>query len=241
MCLNKEDVVVFNLSGEYAHYSHPATNYSSLTYPIPTKTSIMGLIGAVVGLDTYNELNDMRYSVSMNNELVKKEYQFNGILKALSSSLKLKEGYQRSDEKKQFKRELVCNPSYTIYLDISKLEVLLKSKIKDYIKNHKSHYGICMGINTFHADFENIEIESFSKCEEDEMIITSLTSLDSFIFDIKNPSKITNIRFALNVKSEERIFSNFQDFIIEISGKQKILAKNNDDIYLINNKGICFV
>jgi len=31
------------LEGDYAHYSHPATNYSSLTYPIPPKTTIMGL------------------------------------------------------------------------------------------------------------------------------------------------------------------------------------------------------
>jgi len=195
----------------------------------------------MIGLDDYQELVSMRYSLSIEKTLIKKEYQFNGIQKALSSSLKLKSGYQDSSAKKQFKRELIIAPEYTVYLDLANISKDIVSKIKTYLLGHKAVYPLYMGINQFGADFENIEITQVEKVKEKETSIQTLVPLDDFIFNPKVVSKITNCRFATNINVKNRTFSEFKDFIVEISGKKEIYVNNNGNIYKINNQVVCFV
>ena len=72
-------IVAFRLFGDYAHFSHPATIYSSLTYPVPPKTTIMGFLGAVIGEEEYFKLSNIQYSVKIDRQILKKSFVFNGI------------------------------------------------------------------------------------------------------------------------------------------------------------------
>ena len=239
--LNRDNILAFKLMGDYAHYSHPATNYSSLTYPIPPKTAIMGFLGAIIGLDDYSELNQIKYSVSINKNIEKKEFVFNGLQKVLGTNLKLKEGYQNARGKKQFKRELLVSPEYDIYIDLSRVNDDIKGMLFDYIKNHKTKYQIYMGTNAFEADFSNIEVKTFEKVVDDEVVVDTLIPLSNYIYDENVFNHISNIRFATKIDTKIRTFSEFEDFIIDISGKQEIKTKNNGFIYKVNGKGVCFV
>ena len=91
-------MVAFKLTGDYAHFSHPATIYSSLTYPIPPKTAIMGFLGAVIGEEEHYKLSTIGYSVKVNKSIVKKSFVFNGIKFALSSNMHIKEGQRLINE-----------------------------------------------------------------------------------------------------------------------------------------------
>ena len=102
-------IVAFRLFGDYAHFSHPATIYSSLTYPVPPKTTIMGFLGAVIGEEKYFKLSNIQYSVKIDRQILKKSFVFNGIKFALSSNMHIEEGYQNAKEKKQFYRELILS------------------------------------------------------------------------------------------------------------------------------------
>jgi CRISPR-associated protein Cas5h len=62
-------IVAFMLRGDYAHFSHPATIYSSLTYPVPPKTAIMGFLGALIGEEKPHKLSKIKYSDKMTNIL----------------------------------------------------------------------------------------------------------------------------------------------------------------------------
>lgn len=239
--LNRDNILAFKLVGDYAHYSHPATNYSSLTYPIPPKTAIMGFLGAVIGLDDYSELNQIKYSVSINKNIEKKEFMFNGLQKVLGTSLKLKEGYQNAKDKKQFRRELLVSPEYDIYIDLSRISDDIKGMLFDYIKSHKTKYQIYMGTNAFEADFSNIKIESFEKIDDEEVVVNTIIPLGNYVYDINVFNHVSNIRFATEINTKLRTFSEFEDFIIDISSKKEIKAKNNGFIYKINGKGVCFV
>ena len=53
------NIIAFRLFGDYAHFSHPETIYSSLTYPVPPKTTIMGFLAAVIGEEGYHKLSDI--------------------------------------------------------------------------------------------------------------------------------------------------------------------------------------
>lgn len=233
--------IAFKLTSDYAHFSHPATIYSSLTYPIPPKTAIMGFLGAVIGEEAYYKLGAIKYSVKVNNSIVKKSFVFNGIKNALSSNMHLKEGCQDSREKKQFYRELICAPSYTIFLDLASLHVEERQKIETHIKEHKSAFTPYLGINFCIADFEWIAIEHVKKREEAYCDINTFTLKDDFEFDTSNYGvKLTTAHMACNVE-EGRIFKEFKEFIVEISGEKSIRSINRNNIYEINHDTVYFV
>lgn len=233
--------IAFHLYGDYAHFSHPATIYSSLTYPIPPKTSIMGFLGALIGEEEYDKLRDIRYSVKVNREIVKKSFVFNGIKFALSSNMKLKEGYQDATEKKQFYRELICSPHYTVFLDLSSLSDTYREAIVFAIQNHQTKFTPYLGINFCIADFEYIEIQTVDKLETPICQIHTFTQKEDFEFDMKNYNvKLTTANMACDVEAG-RIFKDFREFIIEIGSHHTITSKNRGNIYQINEYGVYFV
>ncbi|HIP59863.1 MAG TPA: CRISPR-associated protein Cas5 [Campylobacterales bacterium] len=233
--------IAFKLTGDYAHFSHPATIYSSLTYPIPPKTAVMGFLGALIGEEEHFKLGDIKYSIKVDKEIVKKSFVFNGIRKALSSNMHLKEGCQNSSEKKQFYRELIRAPSYTVFLDLSSLDEVYIEKITIYLKEHKTTFTPYLGINFCIADFDWIEIEKVEKIEDNICEIGTFTLKEDFQFDIENfDVKLTTANMACGVE-EGRVFKDFQEFIVEISGGKSIKSKNRDNIYQINDDKVYFV
>lgn len=152
-------IIAFRLFGDYAHFSHPATIYSSLTYPVPPKTAIMGFLGAVIGEEEYFKLSSIKYSVKIDRQILKKSFVFNGIKFALSSNMHIEEGYQNAKEKKQFYRELICSPSYVVFLNLENLEQSYRDKIISNLKEHKTAFTPYLGINFCIADFSWIYIE----------------------------------------------------------------------------------
>ena len=49
-------VLVFEVYGKYAHFKKPYTTTSPLTYSIPSRTALTGIIGAIIGIEK-NENN----------------------------------------------------------------------------------------------------------------------------------------------------------------------------------------
>jgi len=234
-------IIAFRLTGDYAHFSHPATVYSSLTYPIPPKTAIMGFLGALIGEENHYKLRDIFYSVKVNQEIVKRSFVFNGIQKALSSNMHLKEGYQDASKKKQFYRELICSPSYTLFIDLTNLNEFYKEEITSALKEHKTKFTPYLGINFCIADFEWIEIEHLEKIEDEVSEVNTFTLKDDFEFEIDNYGvQLTTANMACDVE-EHRIFKDFREFIVEIGGKNSIRSKNRDNIYQINQDRVYFV
>jgi len=227
--------------GDYAHFSHPATIYSSLTYPIPPKTAIMGFLGAVIGEEEYHKLVDIKYSVKVDRAIVKNSFVFNGIKSALSSNMHIKEGYQNSSYKKQFYRELICSPSYIIFVDLSLLDSAYRDKIILNLQEHKTAFTPYLGINFCIADFEWVEIQEIERLEDEVCDINTFTLKDDFEFDIENFGvRLTTANMACGVE-RGRIFREFREFIIEIGSQNSIKSKNRGNIYNINGEGVYFV
>ena len=234
-------IVAFKLTGDYAHFSHPATIYSSLTYPIPSKTAIMGFLGAVIGEEEHYKLRDIKYSIKIDKAIIKKSFVFNGIKSALSSNMHIKEGWQDSSFKKQFYRELICSPSYTVFVDLSLLSQIYQEKLTKYLKEHKTAFTPYLGINFCLADFEWIEIKELEKIKEDFSEINTFTLKEDFEFESDNFGvKLTTANMACDVQ-KGRVFKDFQEFIIEIGGENSIKSKNRDNIYQINANRVYFV
>ena len=234
-------IIAFRLFGDYAHFSHPATIYSSLTYPVPPKTAIMGFLGAVIGEEEYFRLSGIKYSVKIDRQILKKSFVFNGIRFALSSSMHIEEGYQNAKQKKQFYRELICSPSYVVFLNLENLEQNDRDKIISNLKEHKTACTPYLGINFCIADFSWIDIKICEKIPQDESFINTFTLMDDFIFNgINENAKLTTARMPCDCENG-RIFKDFKDFVMEINGKEPIKSKNHGNTYQINDERVYFI
>lgn len=237
-------IITFKLSGDYAHYSQAGTIYSSLTYPIPPKTTIMGLVAGIIGERDYTILNKLKYSIKTENDLAKKVFCFNGILDVLSKSTYNKrkpEWILDSKEKKQFYRELIKKPDYTVFLNLEEIDSHIRDKIVDYIRNHKFVFMPYLGINFCIADFRWVDIESCKKITDDAFEVSTFTLEDDFLFDSqKDETRLTTAHMPCGVE-HYRIFKNFNSFVIGISKNAKISTKNRGNIYEINGEGVYFV
>ena len=211
-----------DLWADYGHFSHPATIYSSLTYPIPPKTAIIGFLGAVGGLESFNDyqfLNKIKYSIKINSIEGKENFCFNGVKDALPS---VKNTRQNIKQRKQFYRELLVKPNYKVFIDFS--DCLEESKlIRKNLINHLSFYQPYMGINLCLANFELIGEHKKEIIQNSEFVeIDSFVTLNSK-FEIEFDRNYSDIRVATAIE-EGRIFGGFQDLLVELSGKT-ILAK----------------
>ena len=235
------ELVAFKLWGDYAHYSHPATIYSSLTYPLPPKTVMMGFLGALIGEEAHYKLSNFRYSIKLDAPLVKKRFVFNGIKFALSSNMNLKEGYQNAKEKKQFYRELICVPRYTVFLDLTELSGSYRKQIVTALREHTTKFTPYLGINFCIADFEWIAISRGQKVEDEVCQIDTFTLLEDFVFESNNfDVRLTTARMACGVE-EGRIFKEYRNFVVEIGAQKRIKSKNHGNIYQINDDVVYFV
>jgi len=226
-------ILAFKLNSDYAHFSYPYTIYSSLTYPIPPKTQIIGLLGAIGGFQDYLFLNDIRYSCKVLQIDGKFSFCFNGIKDVLKNTKET----QIIKQRKQFYRELLINPQYEIYIDFSSVESKKAQIIINNIKNHIAKYPIYLGINIALANFEFLgEFES-KKIETDEFTqIDSAILLDSK-FEIESDKNYSDIRVATKIEAN-RIFRDFQDLLVETSGKS---IKAKVDYEEVGDKNLIFI
>lgn len=234
------DIVAFRLFGDYAHFSHPETIYSSLTYPVPPKTTIMGLLGAIIGEDDFWNLSGLKCAVKIDKPIEKKSFCFNVGKFAFGKNTKVEAGYQDVSVKKQLYRELICNPSYTIYLDLNGVNENYKELIKNNLREHKSAYTPFLGINFCLANFEWIDITSCKKITENEVSTKCVIPLEGYIIDCSSyKQKLSTFRAAKSVK-KGRYYKDFDDFIVEVNGAYPLRAKNNNNMYMVNGENVFF-
>jgi len=126
-------ILIFDVSGEFAHFRKFNTTSSPLTYTIPTRTAITGLLGAILGIgreEFYDHFLKEKASLAVQvlNPIRKQGYGFNLI--------NTKEGMYRIKNRTQVRFEFVADPAYRVFLTHSDAEIFngLKERIekKDY-------------------------------------------------------------------------------------------------------------
>jgi len=136
------DAIIFNISGNWGHFKKVDTNNNPLTHDFITKTALIGLIGAVNGIER-NEMKelfpqlseDLLYSVALNNHVIKESWGFT--LRTVKVNL----------EKSPWHFEFLKSPDFDIVLalknDRSK-DVF--NKFKDYLEKDQACYNPTLGL-----------------------------------------------------------------------------------------------
>jgi CRISPR-associated protein Cas5h len=145
-----DSVLVFDVWGEYGHFRKYYTTTSPLTFAVPPRTALTGLIAGIIGL----EKNEYLKHFSKQNAHI--------AVKILSPTKKVRFSENLIDTKTadlmgriknrtQIRFEFLKNPKFRIYFHHT--DAALFRKTREFLEQHKCVYIPCLGLSEHIANF----------------------------------------------------------------------------------------
>jgi CRISPR-associated protein Cas5h len=221
--------VVFEYAGRFGHFLRAEASVSALSYPVPPRTALLGMIGAVIGLEKdapQVELADAMIAVS--GRIPETHWHRVKLRKDPPAPLpwKVKAGVKgRSTDEKAtlIRQEWLFNPFYTV---TACLPDAYHEELVSRLWERRWHYAPCMGLSEMLARLEILGEGTASPLPAgSEVLCSSVACTESAVLNrqtiLEAPRNgetlaIVPQRMPREV-TEERVFAH-ADYLIERSG-----------------------
>ncbi len=227
-------ILVFDLFAPYGHFRVPYTTTSPLTLPVPSKTALYGIFGAILGLDKSDYLNYFqdyacKLSIGIRKPLKKTQISENLINTAKVPMFAIMNNSRKEPPHTQIRYELLKDSEYRIYVHMN--DDKLFSSLEQCLSLHKSAYSISFGLSELLANYSFIgsfdanlveNIDDFTEFSSILPLDKISSSGDLSLIGTDN-KKYMRFHMTLEMKPDREI-TKTGDFISEVSGK-KIKAK----------------
>jgi CRISPR-associated protein Cas5h len=143
------ELIVFDIYSDFAHFKRPYTTTSPVTFPIPSKPTVYGMIGAIIGLDKESYLEQfhgrgVQVGIKINKPIHK--------VYIAENLINTKDGMARIKSRTQIKIEFLKHAAYRIY--ISHPDGELRRTLLQNLEAHHSHYTFSMGLSECIGNFK---------------------------------------------------------------------------------------
>lgn len=162
--------IVFEYKGKFAHFLRAEANVSAPSYPFPPRTVLLGLVGAILGLDkdTPQEiLKTANFAISGKSETT---YWHTATLRQtypapLPLTIKKNSKGSRGVQKlpKQITQEWLIDPCYTVF---AQLPSPFHNELAGRLKDRRWYFSPCLGLSEMAADIrfvDSLVIEPLNK------------------------------------------------------------------------------
>lgn len=236
-----DKMLVFDVWGDYAHFRRFYTTTSPLSFPIPPRTALCGLIGAIIGLE--KEGND--YLKYFSTEFAHIALRLlNPIKKTVIAENLINTKNARGPgmnliiNRTQIRFEFLKNQKYRIYFYYTDEEDGLYQKLKYNLTNHKTKYTPCLGLSENIANFEFVgefKVKMLSSSGVYIPISTVIplqkTSSDNGI-SFEREGEYFSIRVPVELNTK-RVVTKYSDIIFDRNGRP-IRVKLTEPYTIIN-------
>lgn len=157
--MNSKELLIFDIRGEYGHFRMYNTTTSPLTYSIPTRTAIAGILGAILGME--REIRDGVYPEGAEpvQEFFSKE-RSDMAVQIIRPVKKENIGFNLINTKTSFydltragrtqiEFELLKDVHYRIYLAMENSDKF--EELSERIRNKRHHFTPYLGLAQFTA------------------------------------------------------------------------------------------
>ena len=217
-------VLIFDVWGDYAHFRRFYTTTSPLTFPIPPRTALCGLIGAIIGKEKehneylkYFALNEASIGLRLLNP-VKKIMIAENLIHTKNAK---GPGMNLITERTQINFEFLRDQKYRIYFHHTDEDIY--QQLKENLINHKSVYTPCLGLSENIANFEFVgEFKVKSKTTGEYVQINSVLPTEKIAekqginFNFEGEYFSIRVPIELNL---DRIVTKYSDIFFERTGK----------------------
>lgn len=239
------DLLILKLKGKFAHFRKFYTNSSSLSYTVPPRTTIIGLIAAILGYerDSYYEIfskDNLKVSIKKDNP-IRKIMQSVNYIKATSPK-----SIFEPKEHTQIPLEILTGDDgvkYTIY--ISGSDKSLMDELEYRVKNNKYVYSPYFGAAPFNCIFEFCErIDAEPKKSEELVKISTLINSKYIVegsIDIFENDNLKLLKERMPVEFlKDRDIGSMASYIYDENG-HPLKVKLNTEFVRLKDENIVFM
>lgn len=219
--------LVFDIQGEYGHFRKFYTTSSPLTFSVPPRTSIAGLIGALIGLEKdeyidYFTKNKAKIAIQILSPVNKSRLAINLI------NTKTAKMYSKIKDRTQVTMELLKNPSFRIYF--SHEDENIYNKVKEFLEGEKNYYTLSMGLSEFIAQHKYVgEIDIKEEANNELVYIDTVINFNE---DIEVEFENNKEYFKDTMQNEMDLNRVVTEYVKVLFERQGLPIKCNANYYL---------
>lgn len=208
------EVLAFDVWGQYGHFRKIYTTTSPLTYSIPPRTAATGLIGAILGIDKTEYIRqftkkEAEIAIQLLNPVKKVTLSENLIdTKKAGSMMNI------IKQRTQIRIELLKDPNFRIYL--RHRDQNLMEKLTKYLEEHKSIYTPCLGLSEHIANFSMVGIHEAEDISGEEKIQSVTVMPENKIKEMDFEVGLEYVQEKMpNEMNQERVVTEYISVILE--------------------------
>lgn len=184
---NAMHVVSFSYSAKVGHFLKAEANANGVTYPVPPRTALLGLLGAVLGLEKdipQVQLADARIAVG--GALPRRFWHKTNVRKDPPASLpprvKSTDKGTSSDQRNfRFPQEWLWKPRFRVWAALPERDhAVLASRLRE----RRWHFTPCMGLSEMLADLDEVAEGVAERLPSGIHLVTTVTPQDNNKVDV---------------------------------------------------------
>jgi CRISPR-associated protein Cas5h len=232
-----KSIQVFDLWGDLGHFKKPYTITSPLSFAFPPRTTVAGIISAIIGLGK-NEYADLFPKKDAHIGLrildpVKKMRMSQNLIDTKTAKL-----FSKIKQRTQIRIEYVKDPKYRIYFHHTDKEIF--DRLKSFLQRHESVYTVSLGLSELLANFQYVgELGIEKKAKGSLVEIHSIASNVKIEVEFEEGKEYFSATIPLEMGSD-RVVTEFGTVLYERNGKT-LLAKTKSFFELENGERIVFL
>lgn len=238
--MNSAKTLVFEVEAEWGHFRTFNTTSSPLSYPLPPRPALIGLVGAILGIEREHAIGQLPPGGSVATLLSSAEVMFGiQLLKPVRKqtmafnllNTKNFRTYYNIDNRTQVPFELLKEPSYRIFAVFRKAGV--QEELTARIKEKNYHFHPYLGLSQFTANVtyrDTIELKKVTRSNtEDWSSINTAINLSRLEHEPPPVRFDQEARYAADLYpyqlSQDRVVQEYAELLVETSASRAIIAR----------------
>lgn len=207
-------LICFVLKGRFGHFLRAETGVSALSYPIPPRTCIIGLLGAVLGLhkDKPQEVLEPAYialagkcPVTHWHKVKLRKDPPEVLPRTVNKNQKIDKN-TKDEEATLINQEWLFNPEYKIWVGLPEP---YHTQLERRLKERRWYFQPCMGLSEMLADLEYIESVEAKELPNGQYDVCSIIKYDGINLDV---SQVYNEKISVQMLKMPRQVDNQRVF-----------------------------
>lgn len=233
-----EEIIVFEVAGEWAHFKRPYTTTSPLTFDLPSPPTILGFLGAILGIDKREYLAKLTRRCLVSAMLNQFPQKWKTGLKFLDTE-KSSRSFRawKKNPHSPIEVELLCDAGFRFFCGLE--DRSLMQNLATRLQEHRPYYVPSLGLAWCLADFQWIGSFPASRVNPEQEIEVLGWLPQSAIAEAKLENEKRYHMMTLPVTMEPgRRISRYDDIIYEHSGKTiRCKLKPGETVWQIQHGG----
>ncbi|MCA9199790.1 MAG: type I-B CRISPR-associated protein Cas5 [Planctomycetales bacterium] len=238
------DVVVFRYHGRFAHFLRAETTVNAMTYPVPPRTVIFGLIGAVLGLPkdcAQEELTSARIAVA--GKIPSTFWHKTNMRKNLPAPLafqvkKNEKGTSKDEKNTRIPQEFLWKPSFRVFVS---LPDRFHHEFANRVEERRWHFSPCMGLSELLANLEWEQNLTATQLGSEVQYVNSVVPLDRCKLDSQTAYSsslaLHKVRMPRDV-TRDRVFTH-ANYVLERDGQP--IPVESDQAWQVGDEKVIFL